>query len=228
MAMFAELRIMSLSRIIKSLRIGTTELTDGITPLPPVLITVRHDTHSGKINWNTGSEFSFSGRVGADFRLDAVFRKYPFQYIYRILVLPCPAYNLIADIYRLIKTLRIEFQFIDKKFIPPVQLFVLKIISQRPITEHFEKSVVTIVTHFIYILGTETLLTIHQALARRMRFTQEIWNEREHTTVHKKQGRVINGDYRCRRNYRVSFTFIKFQEFPPYLSRSHITYKYNY
>jgi len=59
---------------------------------------------------------------------------------------------------RNIKILRIEAQLFYEKCPHPSNLFFFEIVTERPVSEHLEKSRVAIVSHFFYILRTETFL----------------------------------------------------------------------
>ncbi|EKE25714.1 MAG: hypothetical protein ACD_5C00057G0001 [uncultured bacterium] len=56
------------------------------------------------------------------------------------------------------KFLRIKPYFFGQKFKHPSNLLLFKIISKRPISKHFKKSRMAIITHFLYILRSETFL----------------------------------------------------------------------
>src|SRR5262249_37857943 len=110
---------------------------------------------------------------------------------------------------------------IRQKLVTPSDGFFFKIIPQGPVAEHFKKSVVSFVTDFIYILCPHALLYVHQPLAHRVRFSQEIRYQGLHTGGIEKNRRIILGHKRSRRNYFMSPFLEKAKEFFAYFIGLH-------
>ena len=85
----------------------------------------------------------------------------------------------------------IESHLLGQKFPHPSDLLLLEIVPERPVPEHLEKCRVAIVADFFDISRPETFLRIHDAGAERMRFAQEIGNDRLHARSGKKRRWII-------------------------------------
>ena len=69
--------------------------------------------------------------------------------------------------------------------------FLLKIIAERPVAEHFEKRTMRGVANLVNISGAQTFLHVCEAHALRMLFTHQIGNERMHAGRGEQNGRIV-------------------------------------
>src|SRR3989344_1351042 len=128
---------------------------------------------------------------------------------------------LVADESRNVKIVGIETYFGGQEFEEPRQLLLFEIITERPITEHLEKGDVPIVPHLLNILGAETFLAVDEAIAQRVLFAQEVWDERLHAASREECGRVVARYKRGGRNGHVLAGAEEFQILTAYLVDVH-------
>lgn len=95
--------------------------------------------------------------------------------------------------------------FVRKKFPAVSDGFLLKIVAQRPVTQHLKEGTVGSVAYFVNIPGTHTLLDIGKAGTGRMLLPHKIRNEGMHARSGKQNSGVILRDQRSAGDYRMSF-----------------------
>src|SRR5258705_2607172 len=97
-----------------------------------------------------------------------------------------------------VKTLRRKFPALDHEFPRPFDRFLLEIITETPIAQHLEKSVVISVEPDVFEIvvfpsGADTLLRVGHArrLPRRLLLTEKNGHELIHAGVGEKQIRRV-------------------------------------
>ena len=90
---------------------------------------------------------------------------------------------------------------------------IFEVISQRPVTQHFEKSKVTGVPYHIYVAGADAFLIIGQPLTSWMWFAKQIWHERMHACSCKKYRWIILWDERLTANLSMASSLEEFNVF---------------
>src|SRR3989344_3822406 len=99
------------------------------------------------------------------FRIKPLVFKNPGPYFFR--------FDVARDIFVAFKNCYIKLFFrktnyFCQKFPVPWNLFFLKVISQRPITKHSKESCVSVITNFVYVGSSETILRIYESFTLRM------------------------------------------------------------
>ena len=84
-----------------------------------------------------------------------------------------------------------QILFAGQKFPTPRDHFLLEIIAQRPVAQHFKESQVAEIAHVLDIAGADALLHVGQAGARRMLLAHQIGHQRMHTGGGEQNGRVV-------------------------------------
>jgi hypothetical protein len=84
-----------------------------------------------------------------------------------------------------------ECELYDEKLPHPWDLLRLEVVSEWPVSEHFEKCRMTIVSNLIDIHSTETLLWVSDTCPERMRLAEKVWDHRLHTRTCKEGRRII-------------------------------------
>ena len=69
--------------------------------------------------------------------------------------------------------------------------FLLEIVSQGPVSQHFKAGQVTGIANFINISGANTFLVVHQTSSCGMSFSHQIGNKGMHSCCGKQNGRII-------------------------------------
>ena len=116
-----------------------------------------------------------------------------------------------------VKYLRIYLIDFREQFPRPLYCFLLKIISERPVSEHFEhRVVVSIHPHFLQVVVfsgyAQTFLSIGSAWIFSRRMPKEYILELVHSGIGKHQRRVILENYRSRSFHMVTSLLKKIEE----------------
>jgi len=103
---------------------------------------------------------------------------------------------LVASEYSHRQLCRIDAQVLGacQKFVRPADCFFFKIVAERPVAEHLEKSEVTRIAYCVDIAGADALLVVSEALARRVRLAKQVRNERVHARGGKEHRGIVFGD----------------------------------
>ncbi len=92
---------------------------------------------------------------------------------------------------RHVQSRRIQSQFFREKFKHPGNLLLFEVISQTPVSEHFEEGRMSIVADFFDIHGPETFLTVGDSFSQRMRFAEQVGEHRLHARTGEERCRII-------------------------------------
>ena len=116
-----------------------------------------------------------------------------------------------------IKVFRVNLEYINQELPCPRDSFLLEIIAERPVTQHFEHSVVVcVVTHFFQVVmfsaHTQTFLRVCHTLVFGRMISQYNVLELVHTCIGKHQCRVVLNHHWCRRHNLMSFRLEKLYE----------------
>ena len=81
--------------------------------------------------------------------------------------------------------------FIREEFPRERDGFVLEIIAERPVAQHFEERAMRSVAHFVDIAGANAFLHVGNAFARGVLFTHQIRHQRMHARGGEQNRRVV-------------------------------------
>ena len=147
--------------------------------------------------------------IFATLRVDVIFRNTLFLPVSNRLIITRNITLALKNRHR--KLRRIKAKMLRQELKAPSNRFLLKIVAQRPVAEHFKEGQVCAITHRLNIARTNALLHIRQTRTSRMLFTQEIRHQRMHACRGKQNSRVIFRNHRSTRNNRMPLRFEKLQ-----------------
>jgi hypothetical protein len=83
--------------------------------------------------------------------------------------------------------------FARKQFVAPLDGFMLKVVAEAPVAEHFKECAVAGIANLVYIAGAQALLYVCKAAARGMLLAHKIGHEGMHAGRCKQNGRIVFG-----------------------------------
>ena len=98
----------------------------------------------------------------------------------------------------------------SEKFKTPSYRILFKVVPERPVSKHLEKSSMRIISYLIYISGSDTFLVVCKPRSRRMRLPKKIWYEWMHYSRREKYCWIILRYYWCWRDNWITFCLKKF------------------
>ena len=152
-----------------------------------------------------------------------------FAPVVRGLVVAGDAAFLVAREHREGELVRVEPEplLARQEFPGPGDRFLLEVIAQRPVAQHFKEGQVRGVAHLVDVAGADALLHVAKAIARRMLLAHQVRHQRMHARRGEQHGRIVFRNDGGAGNHRVPLLLEKPEPHRPQFVGSRRSYAHD-